>query len=134
MSRITKNRRAILRAAAAHERGLVTQWINTGLEGVSWRRNAEWLVAEGLLVPYHHGGWEITAAGREKLKEPFRTANDAHDAAGNLVRDESVEGGRGAPMGWAVIRCHGGGFAVRVGFPRGPSVLLPEGVDKDLLR
>lgn len=36
---------------------------NNGLARAAWRRKMERLVAAGLMRPYVHGGYELTAAG-----------------------------------------------------------------------
>lgn len=65
---LTEKRLRILNRAAADDRGLVSRPYMTGFERVAWDRNVAHLVAQQFLVPYRHGGFEITVAGREALK------------------------------------------------------------------
>jgi hypothetical protein len=69
--KLTENRRKILQAAADDRRnlGVVERPYLIGFERVSWERNAKAMVGCGWLSPYLHGGFEITAAGRQALQE-----------------------------------------------------------------
>lgn len=63
--KLTGPRLRILEAAMRHERGLVERPYLTGFERVSWDRNALAMCGAGLLLPYLHGGYEITQRGRD---------------------------------------------------------------------
>lgn len=67
MPRLTNRRLAILQQGAFNEVGRVQMPYRTGLDAVSWRRNAQYLVDQGLLEPNAHGDWYITDAGRAAL-------------------------------------------------------------------
>ncbi len=68
--RLTEKRLRILQSAASHPGGLVERPYMVGFERVAWDRNAAAMVSAGWLSNYVHGGFEITAAGRERLPKP----------------------------------------------------------------
>lgn len=67
---LTEARLRILDAAARHKLGLVERPYVIGFARTSWDRNANKLIDLGFLVPYVHGGYEITDAGRAALIPP----------------------------------------------------------------
>lgn len=56
--------------AAAHPLGIVEARWPRGLAHAGWERMMARLTAGGLMRPYVHGGFEITAAGRAALPHP----------------------------------------------------------------
>lgn len=68
--RLTEKRLQILQSAANHPGGLVERPYLVGFERVAWDKNAASMVTAGWLTTYVHGGFEITAAGRDHLPKP----------------------------------------------------------------
>ncbi len=67
--RLTEKRLRLLENASSHKMGIVERPYLVGFDRVSWDKDAQYLVDQGLLIPYVHGGYEITPAGREAYKE-----------------------------------------------------------------
>ncbi len=67
--KLTKAQVKELRRAADHPLGIVETVCGWGgLQRASWHARMSHLVADGLLKPYVHGGYEITPAGLSALK------------------------------------------------------------------
>lgn len=90
---------------------------------------ASCLIAKGCVTKPDGQLWQITDEGREALRTPYLTQAEANRHAGDWRRGKPLR-----VLGWHVLPCRGGGFAVRVGIAGQPSVLLPEGVDKGLVK
>lgn len=122
LPRLTTTRRAALEAI---------------VEGEGWTadrsRAFTWLHNVGLLawLKDSPGTRCLTVRGWAAIRQPFISQVDAQDAVSRWR--SRYDGRQGAVMGWVVLRCQGGGFAVRVGLEGGPSVLLPRGLDPDRL-
>lgn len=120
--KLTTNRRADLEDYAAGKRPPTAasfDWLRNN--GLTARR-------EGV----RHLAMDVTPKGLEALRSPFVSAADA-EAACKRWRTSRTSG----PfiIGWVVLRCRGGGFAIRVAFEGGAkSLLLPEGIDPELVR
>lgn len=124
--KLTRARRAILQEAARHRLSSLFQPTMAQMPGCRWLEDA------GLLRCYAGGiGWAPTPLGEMALSEPFGTQAEAHAAV-----DEWKVGHPAAHLlqGWVALRCKPSGWAVRMSFGRGPSLLLPQGIDKGLLR
>lgn len=82
--KLTGPRLRILEAAVRDERGLVGRPYLTGFERVSWDGNAAAMCGAGLLLPYLHGGYEITQRGRDAWANA-----DTSDRLGMPGKDQS---------------------------------------------
>lgn len=74
MGKLTKALVRDLRQASGNHLGLLTphhSW--GGLQRAAWHARMSRYVADGLLKPYVHGGYEITPAGRAALTESHET-------------------------------------------------------------
>lgn len=68
MGKLTKAQTKELQRAADHRLGIVETGIGWGgLQRAAWHARMSHLVADGLLKPYVHGGYEITDLGRQSL-------------------------------------------------------------------
>lgn len=122
-----------------HRRIILEQVISRPLETPSLTANAGPAFARATnalrnagLIRWTTNGWKITDAGLGALAAPYGSTNEAMEACDRWRKAGGCAGR--TPVGWAAVRCRGGGFAVRVGFTSGPSQLLPVGIDKELAK
>ena len=66
--KMTEKRTAILKEAVKHPLGIVERPYFQEFSRIAWDNNAAALTRAGLLAPYVHGGYEITAEGRAVLE------------------------------------------------------------------
>ncbi len=126
--RLTPHRRIILEQIAAGTLQIPSRKANARPAFI----RATDALAGATLIRWTVHGWAITSAGKAALATPYGSQNEAMDACD---RWRKAGGGLGRTVvGWAAARCRGGGFAIRVGFTKGPPQLLPVGIDKELLR
>ncbi len=125
-ARLTATRRAILQAAANCGPSELFQPPLNSMPAVGWLRE------EGLLGKHSGLGYRATALGEEALRQPFGSQAEAHAAVDGWKELNPMR--RRFVIGWVALRCKGGGWAVRIGFRSRDSVLLPDGLAKELLR